>query len=101
VKVHNIKQRKRDHLLPVLLSLIGQPELTAAAKRGEITALPLPITSSAIASATYAVDGGVLTVTFRNGRTRTYNDVPMPVVIGFVIAGSKGAYYDRKIKGRY
>jgi KTSC domain len=51
--------------------------------------------------ATYEVEGGVLTVTFRNGRTYTYNNVPLGVVIGFVGAGSQGAYYDEHIKGKY
>jgi KTSC domain-containing protein len=32
--------------------------------------------------------GRAITVTFQNGSTYTYNDVPAQVVIGFVSAGS-------------
>jgi hypothetical protein len=73
----------------------------AAAELGMKTTLALPVRSSAIASASYVVDGGVLTVTFHNGETYTYNDVPTNVVLGFVSAGSQGAYYDHRIKGHY
>jgi hypothetical protein len=50
--------------------------------------------------ATYAVDGGAFTITFSNGRTYSYDGVPVAVVIGFVSARSQ-AQFSRTIKGKY
>jgi hypothetical protein len=46
-------------MLPILLSLLGTSEMELAATEqfGTKAELSLPITSSAIASATYAIDG--------------------------------------------
>jgi KTSC domain len=91
--------------LTTLLRMLGRRELTtlrtAAAKGVMGTPLPIPVKSQAIKDATYTPDDGVLTITFRNGATYTYVDVPADVVVGFMNAGSQGAYYDNNIKGRY
>jgi hypothetical protein len=44
----------------------------------------------AIKAATFAIDGGVLIITFKNGQRYTYNNVPVRVVIEFVSAPSQG-----------
>ena len=59
----------------------------------------IPVNSSAIAAIGY--ENGVLAVTFHNTGTYHHPGVPYSVFIGLMQAGSKGAYYNRHIRGRY
>ncbi|MBS0985772.1 KTSC domain-containing protein [Acetobacter thailandicus] len=63
--------------------------------------VPLNIQSRAIRTATYDVTTGTLIITFKTGKAYTYNKVPPSVIAQFESAPSAGAYYDRRIKGRY
>jgi hypothetical protein len=44
---------------------------------------------------------GTLTVEFHNGRVYDHPGVPYEVYAGLMAASSKGAYYNRYIRGRY
>ena len=57
------------------------------------------VNSSAISAVGY--DGTTLTVEFRNGRIYDHPGVPYEVYAGLMAASSKGAYYNRYIRGRY
>jgi hypothetical protein len=46
-------------------------------------------------------DGYILSVEFHNGRTYDHPGVPYEVYAGLMSASSKGAYYNRYIRGRY
>lgn len=59
----------------------------------------IPVNSSAIAAIGY--ENGVLAVTFHNTGTYLHPGVPYSVFAGLLQAGSKGAYYNRYIRGRY
>lgn len=59
----------------------------------------IPVNSSAIRAAGYF--GGILTVEFTNGRTYDHPGVPYLLFVGLLLAPSKGAYYNRYIRGRY
>lgn len=58
-----------------------------------------PVNSSAIRAVGYF--GGILTVEFTNGRTYDHPGVPVWVFLGLMAASSKGAFYNRYIRGRY
>lgn len=60
-----------------------------------------PFTSSNIASIRYEDAQAILEVTFQNGGTYQYYDVPTPVVEDFKRAGSMGAFLASSIKGHY
>lgn len=57
------------------------------------------VNSSAIRAVGY--DGSTLTVEFRSGRVYDHPHVPYSVYVGLMNASSKGAYYNRHIRGRY
>ncbi len=59
----------------------------------------IPVNSSAIRAVGYF--GGILTVEFTNGRTYDHPGVPVWVFLGLMAASSKGAFYNRYIRGRY
>jgi hypothetical protein len=59
----------------------------------------IPVNSSAIAAIGY--ENGMLAVTFHNTGTYFHPGVPYSVFAGLMQAGSKGAYYNRYIRGRY
>jgi hypothetical protein len=65
------------------------------------TTVPVPIKSSALRSATYDAEERILEITFRNGRSYTYRDVPPDVVFGLASAQSQGDFYNANIKGQY
>ena len=58
-----------------------------------------PVNSSAIAAVGY--DGYTLTVEFHNGRIYDHPGVPYEVFLGLMHASSKGAFYNRYIRGKY
>jgi hypothetical protein len=59
----------------------------------------IPVHSSAIRAVGY--DGSTLTVEFHSGRIYDHPNVPDSVYEGLKRASSKGAYYNRHIRGRY
>jgi hypothetical protein len=58
-----------------------------------------PVNSSAIHAIGY--DGYTLTVEFHNARTYDHPGVPYSVYEGLMQAPSKGAFYNKYIRGRY
>ncbi len=58
-----------------------------------------PVNSSAIAAIGY--DGSTLTVEFHSGRVYDHPRVPYAVYDGLMRASSKGAFYNRHIRGKY
>ena len=59
----------------------------------------ISVSSSAIAAIGY--EDGVLAVTFHNSGTYYHPGVPYEVFAGLMRAGSKGAFYNAYIRGRY
>ncbi len=59
----------------------------------------IPVSSSAIRAIGY--DGYTLTVEFHNSGVYDHPGVPYDVYAGLMAAPSKGAYYNRYIRGRY
>jgi len=57
--------------------------------------------SSNIASARYEDLGKILEITFHNGGTYQYYDVPSHVATGFGQADSKGSFLASNIKGHF
>lgn len=57
--------------------------------------------STAILSATYDDENEELSVTFSNGRTYDYHDVPRDIFDGLTAAGSPGGYWHANIKDQY
>lgn len=57
--------------------------------------------SKALAAAEYETDRGTLRVTFRDQRTYEYVGVPAQLYEALVNASSKGAYFNRAIRGRF
>lgn len=60
-----------------------------------------PLYSSHIASATYDADDRSLQVTFTDGQTYEYANVPRETFLGLQNARSAGEYFNRQIKSRY
>jgi hypothetical protein len=60
----------------------------------------IPVDSSAAIRA-IGWNDGTLTVEFHNGRTYDHPGVPYSVYEQLMQAPSKGAYYNRNIRGRY
>ena len=58
-----------------------------------------PVNSSAIRAVSY--DGYTLTIEFNGGRVYDHPGVAYEVYAGLMAAGSKGACYNRYIRGRY
>ena len=59
----------------------------------------IPVDSSAIRSIGY--EAGTLIVEFQSGRTYDHPRVPYSVFTDFLRSSSKGAFYNRYIRGRY
>jgi hypothetical protein len=57
--------------------------------------------STAIADIEYDPDRRLLRVTFVTGRIYVYEDVPIDAFEALMSAGSRGAYFNRHIRGAY
>jgi len=57
--------------------------------------------SSNLKSARYDVDTSTFEVTFKNGSTYQYFDIPQHVIDGFNSATSKGEFLAAKVKGHF
>jgi hypothetical protein len=64
-----------------------------------MSATMISVVSSAIRAVRY--DGYTLTIKFNNGRIYDHHGVPFSVYQGLIQAPSRGAYYNRYIRGRY
>ena len=60
-----------------------------------------PLSSSALAEAGYDTDTMILTITFNNGRSYDYHDVPEEVYDELVSDPSPGRYLNERIRGVY
>ncbi len=60
----------------------------------------IPIQSSLLVSLAYS-NHATLELQFRNGAFYRYFVVPHPVVAALIAAESKGAYFNRHIRGRF
>lgn len=58
-----------------------------------------PVSSSVIAAVGY--NGSTLRVAFHSGRVYDHPGVPYSLYVGLMSASSKGAYYNRNIRGRF
>ena len=59
----------------------------------------VPVSSSAIRAIGF--EDGTLAVAFRGSGTYRHHGVPYTLFARFLIAGSKGAFYNANIRGRY
>ena len=59
------------------------------------------VQSSALRSTGYEEHTRLLTITFLDGSTYEYDDVPQDVYKGLVSASSQGSYFNTYIRGRY
>ena len=66
-----------------------------------MTIQTIHLTSTAIASATYDDENEDLSITFANGSTYDYHDVPKEVFDGLAQASSPGGYWHAAIKDVY
>ncbi len=57
--------------------------------------------SSVIRSFDYRPDSAELDILFTTGRRYVYHDVPSAVVSALAAAGSKGHYFNARIRGRF
>lgn len=65
------------------------------------TLIPVPMTSTLLASATYDVTRSMLELEFRNGSLYQYTAVPEVVYRELMAAESHGAYFNRHIRNRF
>lgn len=61
----------------------------------------IPVESATLASVGYERDGGMLQLEFRSRAVYLYYAVPAEVHQALLAAESKGAYFNRAIRGRY
>jgi hypothetical protein len=59
------------------------------------------VTSEAVARIEYDEDARILFVRFTSGEWYGYRDVPAPVARAFLAAGSKGRFFQERIRNRY
>jgi hypothetical protein len=60
-----------------------------------------PVTSSSLASIGYRPGENTLEVEFTHGAVYQYLDVPETVFEAFMVATSKGSFFNEAIKNRY
>ena len=58
-----------------------------------------PVSSSVIAAIGY--EAGLLGVLLHNGGLYYYHGVPVWVYLSFIVAGSKGRFYNARVRGHY
>ncbi len=62
---------------------------------------PVAVQSSLLAQVAYDSRRSILQVAFRNGAAHQYTGVPAEIYQGLLQADSKGAYFNRCIRGLY
>lgn len=63
--------------------------------------LRVQVTSSSICTIGYSPATQVLDVVFNRGAVYRYAGVPAPIVAGFLLAPSKGRYFNGNIRNHY
>jgi hypothetical protein len=61
----------------------------------------MKVTSSNISDISYDEKSRTMSITFHDGATYNYFDVPIGVYDRLLTAGSKGSYFAQYIKGRF
>lgn len=61
----------------------------------------MPVQSSTLRSAGYNEENGDMHVTFKDGGSYIYHDVPPEVHQAFMMAGSKGNFLHHQVKNRF
>lgn len=69
----------------------------AADRAGDLS---IPVASSCIASVAYNITSGDMEVTFVDGSVYYYPQTPMLTFLRFINSSSKGAFYNRYLRGR-
>jgi hypothetical protein len=59
------------------------------------------VSSTAIRDVQYDDEARSLAITFVSGRTYIYEDVPPSVVAEFIVAESKGAYFNQNVRDQF
>ena len=59
----------------------------------------IPVSSRVIAAIGY--EAGVLALLFHNGGLYYYRGVPVRLYLSFIVAGSKGRFYNARVRGHY
>jgi hypothetical protein len=62
---------------------------------------PVAVESSLLAHVSYDEPRAILTLEFRDGTVYQYTDVPLQIFQDLLQADSKGAYFNRRIRGLY
>jgi KTSC domain-containing protein len=81
-----------------LLALAGEAAFGDEEEEPDLTEITVPVSSEAIQSLTYHA-GGIITVTFHRGGSRSY-DYPgdETLFMAFVMAPSKGRFFNQNFK---
>lgn len=61
----------------------------------------ISVNSSLLASISYEADSATLHLEFRDGAAYQYFRVPRAIYEGLLLATSKGAYFNRRIRGAF
>lgn len=64
-------------------------------------ALPSLLQSTTLAAADYDGNRGQLRIDFRDGSRYAYSGVPVQLFLDLIAAPSKGAFFNRRIRGRF
>ncbi len=67
----------------------------------ETTISRVPVESTSITSVAYAAPTQILEVVFRRGTVYRYRSVPADVFDAFLVAPSKGRYFNANVRDRY
>ncbi len=59
------------------------------------------VNSSAISAVGYDPQSGIMSITFKQGKTYDFCGVPQHIYDGLISAGSVGSYYNSNIRDRY
>ena len=60
-----------------------------------------PVGSGLFSTIRYQESSGTLTLIFKSGYGYEYYDVPRPCYQGFIMTGTKGAYFNSRIRGQF
>jgi hypothetical protein len=77
---------------------IGEDMILRAADR--LGDLDIPVASTCIDSVSYNIKSGDMEVTFQDGSVYYYPQTPMITFLQFINAPSKGAFYNKYLRGR-
>jgi KTSC domain len=75
--------------------------MTTQDARGELTMLVTTVDSTTLATIAYDAAHQTLWLEFRSGAMYVYSSVPSDVHQALLLADSRGAYFNRHIRGRF